>query len=362
MAPPLVALIARDDAGSFISASSTSSSVPTATATQSTNPLYDPGSGSRNPASFNNNIFLILFAVIGACMALICLWFFTMSRHGGFHWKKTDWDDYKSTVLRRKGPDGKTLSNATKSTKLGGGSIVPKWAADKSLHGSRSSIDEKSDVSRSHRSMKSDDPEFDAYRHEKPAGVGGLNKPAEGSHYDYTNTDPSTVSAPNKKMTKKEKKEEAKKVKERQKQAKDRKQQAKYAPPPSTVQSASTHETGSYFGVPQDSPSAQRNSYYSNYRPGQTVRAVNEDTPPPPPQHQSYRNSADRGSPQRRSHRPHEGSAYTSGSGESGTKSYPHSIPGLTKGEVGIYDSISQVGANPPPSNRRNGTGGYRRG
>ena len=42
----------------------------------------------------------------------------------GFYFKESDWDEYKSTVLRRKGPNGTTLSGATATTDLGGGSVV----------------------------------------------------------------------------------------------------------------------------------------------------------------------------------------------------------------------------------------------
>ena len=65
-------------------------------------------------------------------MVIAGLWFFFWAKNGGFQFQEGDWDDYKSTVLRRKGPDGRTLSNATKSTKLGGSTIAGtqhfKWA------------------------------------------------------------------------------------------------------------------------------------------------------------------------------------------------------------------------------------------
>ncbi|KAF2454052.1 hypothetical protein BDY21DRAFT_423944 [Lineolata rhizophorae] len=82
------------------------------------------GSGAQDPYAFNNKGFLALFALIGCGMVIASLWFFLWAKNGGFKWRKGDWDDYKSTVLRRKGPDGKTLSNATPSTNLGGGSVV----------------------------------------------------------------------------------------------------------------------------------------------------------------------------------------------------------------------------------------------
>jgi hypothetical protein len=341
------------------------------------NTKYNPGHGARSPDSFNNNLFLILFALIAAGMAVTGYWFFFIAKGGGFHWKKGDWEDYKSTVMRRKGPDGKTLSNATKSTKLGGGSIVPKWAADESSVGSKSSVGdpEMGEIphggrggARQHHGSHHD-PEFKAYRHEKPAAVGGLNKPLEGSHYDYTSTDPSTVSNPaGQKLTKKEKKDAERRAKQaaKDKSTRPAKQVTVEYPPPSTVHTASTHNSASYVGVPQDSPSAQRNStHYSNYRPqGPTLRQVPDERSRGTPSH-GYRNSAasnSTGSPRRSQHRyPEE--EMTTFSDETGTKSYRHHIEGLTKGEVGIHDSISQVGANyasPPP--RKNGTGAYRRG
>ena len=344
------------------------------------NPKYNPGHGARPADSFNNNLFLILFALIAASMAVTGYWFFFVAKNGGFHWKKGDWDDYKSTVLRRKGPDGKTLSNATKSTKLGGGSIVPKWAADDSSTGSKSSIGDP-EMGQVHHGGRGPakhhhgshlDPEFKAYRHEKPAAVGGLNKPVEGSHYDYTSTEPSTISSPlGKKATRKQQKDAARRAKEERKQAaKDKSsrptRQAPVQQPPSTVQSASTHNSASYIGVPQDSPSAQRHSHYSNHRgQGPTLRTVPDERSRGSPSH-SYRNSAasnSTGSPRRSQHR-YADEEMTTFSNETGTKTYRHHIEGLTKGEVGIYDSISQVGASnaTPPPPRRNGTGAYRRG
>ncbi|KAL7266595.1 hypothetical protein RUND412_010854 [Rhizina undulata] len=42
---------------------------------------------------------LVVFCLLGASLGLLCFWLFI--RHGGFIWKKTDWEDYKSSVLRR---------------------------------------------------------------------------------------------------------------------------------------------------------------------------------------------------------------------------------------------------------------------
>ncbi|KAH4794668.1 hypothetical protein HBH62_013870, partial [Parastagonospora nodorum] len=81
--------------------------------------------GAKDPNDLKGPGFQALFALIGVGMTLTAIWFFFWAKNGGFKFRgKDDWEDYKSTVLRRKGPDGKTLSNATKSTRLGGGSVV----------------------------------------------------------------------------------------------------------------------------------------------------------------------------------------------------------------------------------------------
>ena len=68
---------------------------------------------------------------VGVSFVLGAIWFFFWAKNGGFKWRKGDWEEYKSTVLRRKGPNGTTLSNATKSTILGGGSVVGDGYSDK---------------------------------------------------------------------------------------------------------------------------------------------------------------------------------------------------------------------------------------
>lgn len=196
------------------------------------------GAGTKPPDSFNNNGFFALFALLGAAMVLAALWFFFWAKNGGFHFQEGDWEDYKSTVLRRKGPDGKTLSNATKSTKLGGGTSIQgtqRYAWQKNMAKSVVGRDEKgrkgvlgkrgwakthsitySDdfTSRGSRTVTSDEmtelrsePDLEAghhskryrdrdvrqYKKEKPARVGGLNRVADSSHYDYTNSDRSDV-------------------------------------------------------------------------------------------------------------------------------------------------------------------------
>lgn len=83
----------------------------------------DPEAGIVHPADINNKFVFVLFGLIGAGFIILGIWFFFWARNGGFYFKENDWDDYKSTVLRRKGPNGTTLSGATTETDLGGGSV-----------------------------------------------------------------------------------------------------------------------------------------------------------------------------------------------------------------------------------------------
>lgn len=198
------------------------------------------GVGSTPPEDINNAGFFALFAILGVGLVAVTLWFFFWAKNGGFHFEEGDWDDYKSTVLRRKGPDGKTLSNATKSTKLGGGtiagsqhyawqknaarSVVGKdekgrkgilakrgWAGTHSVlysddymtesFGTETVSDEMTelrpdnvDLEQGHgHSKRYRDRDVRQYKKEKPARVGGLNRVADSSHYDYTNSDRSDL-------------------------------------------------------------------------------------------------------------------------------------------------------------------------
>ncbi|KAL8708503.1 MAG: hypothetical protein Q9220_006661 [cf. Caloplaca sp. 1 TL-2023] len=159
------------------------------------------GSGAFDPNNINNRGFFALFALIGAGLVLASIWFFFWAKNGGFHFKEGDWDEYKSTVLRRKGPNGTTLSGATKTTDLGGGSIV----ADGSRDGDFESVvfnekaakkkgkKAKAQKSAPRGSKNNHDEDVRAYRHEKPARVGGLNREADASyHHDfaYSSTEP----------------------------------------------------------------------------------------------------------------------------------------------------------------------------
>ncbi|ORY71774.1 uncharacterized protein BCR38DRAFT_418030 [Pseudomassariella vexata] len=204
----------------------------------------DPSKGAINPHDINNGGIFALFALIG--VGLVCggIWFFFWAKNGGFVFKENDWDDYKTTVLRRRGPNGTLLSNATKSTKLGGGSIykdlddtsteytgaqthshlgtndtastlsgITAGASDiasrekrarKRERREREKEKKKDRKSRHGRKVGEDgalvDEEAEAeakeavrhYRHERPARVGGLNKESEGSQWDGSNPSNST--------------------------------------------------------------------------------------------------------------------------------------------------------------------------
>lgn len=204
---------------------------------------YVPGKGAVDPHSINMKGLYALFAILGAAFVLAGIWFFFWAKNGGFVWRRGDWEEYKSTVLRRKGPDGKTLSNATKSTKLGGGSVVGKGYSDydgytesrpgytdtaTTMTEKRGPKDKKDDggggggeekgkrkgsggrtlreIARRKFLRRRADPEqpwngeeyededVRAYRQEQAARVGGLNRQAEGTYHgsDYDTSNPPT--------------------------------------------------------------------------------------------------------------------------------------------------------------------------
>jgi hypothetical protein len=211
--------------------------------------LTDPGAGVTPPQKIPNKAIFALFGLIGVAFVLTGIWFFFWAKNGGFYFHQNDWDDYKSTVLRRKGPNGTTLSGATATTDLGGGSVVHgekngRWRRHKRGKGSRYKDfeDEESTLAGSqggsalgsemseanrhanahgkkkHKKGKSKksrsvattelesrlsdeevDPHVDdairAYRHEKPARVGGINKDPDGSAFDGSNADNSTAAS-----------------------------------------------------------------------------------------------------------------------------------------------------------------------
>ncbi|KAL2046631.1 hypothetical protein ABVK25_011670 [Lepraria finkii] len=145
-------------------------------------PAWNPGSGAIDPTQVNNHAFFALFALLGVAIVLGVIWFFFWARNGGFRWRgRKDWEDYKSTVLRRKGPNGTTLSGATKTTRLGGGSVVNGGGKDSEKgfkRGEQGVRGGKGKVPRGNRN--NDDQDMRAYRHEKPARVGGLNRESDG--------------------------------------------------------------------------------------------------------------------------------------------------------------------------------------
>jgi hypothetical protein len=167
---------------------------------------------------------MALFAIIGAAFVLAAIWFFFWAKNGGFVWRKNDWDDYKSTVLRRKGPDGRTLSNATKSTKLGGGSVVAGQTEGYTDYDGEDAAKSRADDAQTYattdaapseksRNKKSrfreklrrkkkaekwegeHDNDVREYRYEKPAEVGGLNRQPDGTYYDGS-TEPTDSNPP----------------------------------------------------------------------------------------------------------------------------------------------------------------------
>ncbi|KAK1770379.1 hypothetical protein QBC33DRAFT_265235 [Phialemonium atrogriseum] len=205
----------------------------------------DPPSGVIDPHSINNKIMFSLFGLIGVAFVVTGIWFFFWAKNGGFYFHEKDWDDYKSTVLRRRGPNGTILSGATESTDLGGGSVykdvddgstevsgstggltnitggVSDFAGRERKRKRREQKEREKERRREERSREKeerkrgggsrkvgadgvlvdDEAEAEAkehlrsYRHERPARVGGLNKESEGSAWDgSTNPSHSTAS------------------------------------------------------------------------------------------------------------------------------------------------------------------------
>ncbi|KUJ19260.1 uncharacterized protein LY89DRAFT_683171 [Mollisia scopiformis] len=202
----------------------------------STNPVA--GVGVTPPDSIPNKLVFVVFGLIGFGFVVTGIWFFFWAKNGGFHFKQNDWEDYKTTVLRRRGPNGTLLSGASESTDLGGGSVVhgekrSRWGRSSKGKVKKNEMrykdfdDEESQVTSSlgtstvgtesevsafkkkmrkgRKDKKKDksamsevgtvDGDMDAsvadaireYRHEKPARVGGINKQPDGSSWDGSN-------------------------------------------------------------------------------------------------------------------------------------------------------------------------------
>ncbi|KAI9672651.1 MAG: hypothetical protein M1831_000086 [Alyxoria varia] len=340
---------------------------------------YQPGQHTKSPEKFNNKGMLALFALLGAAMVLGSIWFFFWARHGGFVWREGDWEDYKSTVLRRKGPDGKTLSNATPVTDLGQKSVAG------TFHNDRNN-DEKfeyeppglkrSGGNRDRRSAKREpsDEDVRAYRHEKPARVGGLNRQADGSHFEHTFTESSeTISnhsraqlrpAPEPLKKKKgliektkAKTQEKKNAREKKKanaaadkkkadktkvDKKDRRTAQGRVRPAQRRNSLHTVERGSNMDRADLSGTdhAAYDSYYANqYRAPQPPYASRHNSPHRHRARQSHTqadsSSSQQPSPRKRAQPKPPGSfdAYSdAGSTDTGTKVYEHPIAGIPRG------------------------------
>ncbi|WEW57110.1 hypothetical protein PRK78_002570 [Emydomyces testavorans] len=180
------------------------------TARAETQTEFHPGQGTVDPHNINMQGLMALFALIGAAFVLAAIWFFFWAKNGGFVWRKGDWEEYKSTVLRRKDANGRTLTNASKSTDLGGGSIVGRGYRD---YDDRTTAMETATVATSEKPSRAKrfketakqkllrrrkeeawegghDEDMRAYRHEKPAKVGGINREPDGTYHgsDYTGT------------------------------------------------------------------------------------------------------------------------------------------------------------------------------
>ncbi|QKX64612.1 uncharacterized protein TRUGW13939_11787 [Talaromyces rugulosus] len=201
---------AIEDVTKTLAARSTSSTTTTGVSSSK-------GEGTISPTSINMQGMLALFAILGAAFVVASIWFFFWAKNGGFIWRKGDWDDYKSTVLRRKGPDGRTLSNATKSTRLGGGTVrgysddggtvtdmtetattITNEKAPPRKKKFRETAKEKLLRKRKDEKWEGEaDDDMRAYRREKAARVGGINADSDGTYYgtEYTPSSPPTASA-----------------------------------------------------------------------------------------------------------------------------------------------------------------------
>lgn len=329
--PYLASLKTRADSSDIVPFLEPDTSILTKRSSPNLNPRSDvstgssfvPGMGAKDPTAFNNQAFLALFATLGGIMVLASLWFFFWAKNGGFQWSEDDWDDYKSTVLRRKGPDGKTLSAATKSTKLGGGSSIAgtqryawqkaarlearsvvsydkkgrKGIAAKRGWGKTHSVYYSDDQSTSlgtetvsdmtevyqdyqqpaaHHGKRHRDRDVQEYKRERPARVGGLNRVADGSgigtstngsdlnsHSGVSHSHPATQSDRDKERAERRAREEAARMEKRWKR------EAQEAAAALARESASSIPAPKKAAVPSSSkpsPSKQRQASASRSR------------------------------------------------------------------------------------------------
>ncbi|KAL4897975.1 hypothetical protein BDV59DRAFT_52859 [Aspergillus ambiguus] len=333
-------LAGRDEAASPSPVTSTHTLVGRSQPTKT----YLPGQGTIDPHSINMQGLMALFAILGAAFVLAAIWFFFWAKNGGFVWQKGDWEEYKSTVLRRKGPDGRTLSNATKSTKLGGGSIVGKGYSDDGYTVTDSApgytdtattISEKEPkrkrkfretakqkLLRRHRDENWEgegDEDVRAYRKEKPARIGGINREADGTYHgsDYDTSNPPSYY-----------------------QQSEMSQVRDYAYEP-TRQSRNFSFTPGTEDVISQAPTEPRATREPSARRHNRRRERRNHPPPSSSSRQSSPRKRDRRSVPGHYTEPLDFSSAPSRSDyqystvdteESGTKSYRHTIPGLSKG------------------------------
>ncbi|KAG9790467.1 hypothetical protein KCU75_g2867, partial [Aureobasidium melanogenum] len=189
-----------------------------------------PCAGCLDPSKVNNKVYFSLFALIFAAIVIASIWFFFHAKNGGFHWQQGDFEDWKSTVLRRKDANGNTIYSArsvvsrpSKAERLAAKSVVgfdekgrKGIMAIRGFGGSHSVYysdgftqysgdDALTSVSRNNEkrapkirggymealtttdhSRRYRDRDLRDYKHEKPARVGGMNRSADGTQYDYT--------------------------------------------------------------------------------------------------------------------------------------------------------------------------------
>ncbi|KAI9679622.1 MAG: hypothetical protein M1829_001584 [Trizodia sp. TS-e1964] len=308
-----------------------------------------PKSSGIDPSNISNQGILALFALLSAALVLASIWFFFWARNGGFHFQEGDWDDYKSTVLRRKGPNGTTLSNATKSTDLGMGSVRDGEFDRREEEEEEVGVRQKSKRVRGHT-----DEDVRAYRHEKPARVGGLNRQADGSHYEHTNTDRSDVSSEQAAATTHNPSREKGTARATSKRSffhrapriveepePRRPSNAKAHRQPSTTYSFTNGDDNSTLPDSTYTPRRAHRSARRHYAPA-AQRASPRKAPSLEEEEQSYRD---------------EDEETTADTAETGTKVYRHNIPGLRSGgasrpetEVSFSDAAG-----------RSARGGYRR-
>lgn len=201
-------------------------SVTNVLAARDTNTDWNKSAGTTPANNIPNQVVFALFGIIGAGFVITGIWFFFWAKNGGFYFREGDWEDYKSTVLRRKGPNGTTLSGATRTTDLGGGSVVGKRQRRMRYKDVESSIGTESEMSelKSERGVEreksskrgkkargdeesvlggADEPDevVRAYRHEKPARVGGINRMPDGSAFEGSTADSHSDLLSNKQAT-----------------------------------------------------------------------------------------------------------------------------------------------------------------